>query len=263
MITQANLGIRRVPRMAGAVPAVLAGLLCGASGHVAAQGAADPSIRVAVVPADGSFRVTDDPTAAIWARVPEESVELRLAPPVHQSISLLHETARDRDTPVLLRIGAVSDRRKIYFRLRWKDATRDDARGIDSYPDGVAIQLPSTEQPTSPMMGLPEAPVEIWRWSASTDSVEALTAGGPGTVTGPQDVVLGGRGVYRGDFDATQREWVVVISRDLQAADGASSPFWKSSSTPVAFAVWQGSDAQRGGYKRVSGWVEMGLEAIR
>lgn len=263
MIQQMQLVVRYGMRVPGFVCAVLIGLSSLPVGDAADQGAVDEDLRVSLVPASGSFGEKMDPMAAVWERVPEQTIQLNLAPAVHESIVLRHQARHLPEVPTPLHVSVVSDRQRIYFRLRWKDATRDDLRGIGTWPDGVAVQLPTTPEPTSPMMGLPDSPVVIWRWTAAASGVEALLAGGPGTLVGQADPALAGRAVYRGGLEAGRREWVVVIARDLRAQNGAAEPFWTGTGLPVAFALWQGSDAERGGYKQVSSWIQLGMQAVQ
>lgn len=93
-------------------------------------------------------------------------------------------------------------------------------------------------------------------------AVECLTADGPGTVRSKPDQRVYGRGVWR------DGRWRVVMSRALApeksvgpspgnapdyafAADGARRR--------IAFAVWDGAQAERGARKSISEWVWLEL----
>jgi len=228
--------------------------------------AVEEDLRIGVVPGEVSLEDKLDPTATFWESVVEQVVHLRMAPAVHESIVLLQRSRSEIPAQVPLRVRVASDGQRIYFRLRWQDSTRDDVRRIGRYADGVAVQLPATSVPTSPMMGLPDAPVEIWRWTAASNVVEALRAGGPGTLVTRQDGPdqgLVGRAVYRPDPSPIGGEWLVVLARDLHPGDSTLEPLRAGAALPVAFALWQGSDSERGGYKKVSDWITLSMEGGR
>lgn len=237
--------------------------ILAAAGSGAALAAAESPLRATPIAQDGPLSVKEDPSGTVWTRVPEQTVELNLAPPVHPSIVLLQENAGKESLPLLLKVSVIRDAKRIYFRLRWSDQTRDDQRVMGSYPDGAAVEIPLADGDTSPMMGQPDRPVAIWRWNAASNGVEGLLAASPGTLSNGPSPTLGGKGVYRMVNDPVRREWMVVISQDLDADGEGWTKLRARHAFPVAFAVWQGSDRQRGGYKRVSGWVPVSLDEER
>jgi len=236
---------------------------------VRAAGAADAAPQELVIPAvavsaEGALAAKRDPRAAVWSRVPEQTVDMGLAPPVHEAVILAQAglPAANRGI-IMLAVSAIVDDQRIYYRLRWKDATHDDQRGAGIFPDAIAVEIPSGPESTSAIMGTRERPVTILRWDAASDAVESLIAGGPGTLTASHVPGVEGKGVYRSLQDREKNEWVVVISQTLDdAADGRTSLRVRRT-YPAAFAVWQGSDLQRGGFKRVSGWVSIRLPQAR
>lgn len=228
--------------------------------HAASGAPAEVVIATRAITPGGAFPAIEDPAAALWARVPEASVELNLAPPVHPSIALSQEAAKGAgSSPLALNVSAVTDAQRIYIRLRWKDRTRDDQRRTAVFPDAAAVETPNSQAETSPVMGAPDTPVSIWRWDAAKNEVEALIAGSPGTLTRTASESLHGKGVYRSVRDPARNEWLVVISQALDEAAEDRISLRARKQFPAAFAVWQGSDRQRGGFKRVSGWVSVHL----
>lgn len=91
------------------------------------------------------------------------TIELSMAPPVHETIVLLQNAASELK-PLPISVAAVVERRRIYFRLRWNDQSQDVAREINAFTDGAAIEIPMTAGDTGPTMGMPDKPVMIWRW---------------------------------------------------------------------------------------------------
>ncbi len=150
---------------------------------------------------DGAFTAGSDPRAALWARVPEEEIELKLAPPVHPAIAL-SQAAVKAARALPLHVSALTDHRRLYLRLRWKDRTHDDRRAMGLFPDAAAVEVPIAATDTAVMMGTPDKPVAIWRWDAAKNEVEALAAGSPGTLTPAVDDGLRGSGSYRELGDA-------------------------------------------------------------
>ena len=65
-------------------------------------------------------------------------------------------------------VQAVTDGKKLSFRLRWADASRDDLPGSARFADACAVQLPgkSGQDVPNPQMGEPGKPVQITYWSA-------------------------------------------------------------------------------------------------
>lgn len=207
---------------------------------------------------DGAFTAGKDPHGALWARVPEEEIELKLAPPVHPSIALSQAAAKTASS-LPLRVSALTDRRRLYLRLRWKDGTHDNRRATGLFPDAAAVEVPIAAAETAVMMGTPDKPVAIWRWDAATNEVEALAAGSPGTLTRTASSGLEGSGSYRELGDAASNEWCVVIAQDLDGSGDERLDLRARKRFPAAFAIWQGSDGQRGGFKHVSDWVSVRL----
>lgn len=87
-----------------------------------------------------------------------------------------------------------------------------------------------------------------------TSSVEELVAEGFGTAT-----TLPAQRA-RGDARWSDGRWRVVIALPLHRED-AGEPLAPGSTWPVAFAVWLGSEANRGGRKQYANWLSCTLEA--
>lgn len=213
-------------------------------------------VPVSKIP-DGIFlRDTNDPEDIIWERLPEYRVTLAPAPAVHPSVEL----RVDYDDPgydVYLNLARTSDR--LYVRMRWRDDTLDDATTLDRFRDAAAVQFSLGDDATSYLMGNgPEEAVNIWYWRADGASVQNLAAGGYGSTTILPSQSVSGDGHYL-ENDGDPNEWMVVMSRPL-AVTGDYEASFRRYEVPVAFAVWQGSDGQRDGFKHVSdGWILLDL----
>ncbi len=145
-------------------------------------------------------------------------------------------------------------------------------------------------------MGNPEAPVNIWQWKAAwqaaggsvldvreaypnmavdlypfedepefypavasgnivaradrTSGADNLLAGSFGTLTASEAQVVAGTGVW------DDGKWRVVFSRDLTVGDEYAQ-FAEGDRTNIAFAVWNGANAERDGMKSVSQFMTL------
>ena len=184
---------------------------------------------------------------------------------------------------------------KLYIRMEWSDATKDDSTSMQNeFTDAAAVQFPVEhgESVRAFCMGNPDAHVNIWQWKAAwqtgtdasvldvqeaypniavdfypfedepefypaaasgnivvradrTSAADNLLAGSFGTLTAAEDQMVAGMGAW------DDGKWRVVFSRDLQV--GAEyAQFAEGDSTNVAFAVWNGANAERDGMKSVS-----------
>lgn len=214
--------------------------------------AAGDSVAVAKIPDGIYLRNVNDPDDIIWERLPEYRVEIAPAPAVHESVDL-RVKEEEGTANLYLTLARTSDR--FYVRMRWVDDTLDVKTASNRFRDGVAVQFSLGDDETSYIMGTgPEEPVNIWYWRSDNGTVQNLAAGGPGSTTmlGEQDVT--GEGMYSNN-SGDPNEWTVVMSRPL-AGTGEHDVSFDRAQVPIAFAVWQGSTAQRDGLKSVSdGWI--------
>ncbi|MDT0511652.1 MULTISPECIES: ethylbenzene dehydrogenase-related protein [unclassified Halomonas] len=220
------------------------------------------SVQAARLPDNIYLRTEDDPDDIIWDRLPMYRTELFPAPPVHQSVKLRFDEGANRSKHLYFQVARSSER--FYVRLQWKDDSQDTDTTVDSFRDGVAIQYAIGDTDTSYMMGSgPENPVNIWYWRADdTDRVENLAAGGYRSTTTLDEQHVTGAGAYYPDAIEQDSLWRVVMSRPL-SADGEYDVDLAREQVPIAFAVWQGSDNERDGNKRVTHtWIllDTGLE---
>ncbi|MEM7685148.1 MAG: ethylbenzene dehydrogenase-related protein [Paracoccaceae bacterium] len=202
---------------------------------------------------DGIYlRNTNDPDDIIWERLAEYRVVMSPAPAVHESVELRVDYDAEA-IPVYLQIARTSDR--FYVRMRWRDDSKDTATRMNRFRDGAAIQFSLADDETSYIMGTgPEEPVNIWYWRPDDGSVTNLAAGGPGSTTVLDTQPVSGTALYQ-ENPGDPNEWVVVMSRPLEAA-GEHNASFNRERIPMAFAIWQGADGQRDGFKSVSdGWI--------
>jgi DMSO reductase family type II enzyme heme b subunit len=217
------------------------------------------TIPVGRIPDDVYLRSTNDPDDVIWERLPEYRVHVAPAPVVHESVGLRINYA-DEGQALYFTPARTSDR--FYVRLRWRDDTHDTVTLRDRFRDGVAVQFSLGDDTTSYIMGSgPDEPVNIWYWRADTDAFENLAAGGARSLTMLEEQPVTGQSMYVEHTD-DPNEWTVVMSRPLEPNGPHQVTFDGDGPVPVAFAVWQGSAAERDGLKDTStGWIRLDLGA--
>jgi hypothetical protein len=82
--------------------------------------------------------------------------------------------------------------------------------------------------------------------------IEELTAHGFGSGTHVKDTPSRGRGLWQGG------KWHVVIDRPIHPNDPLAERLRSPSAQQmIAFAVWDGDNANRGGKKQISNWIPM------
>lgn len=210
------------------------------------------TVKVSRIPDNIFLRTQNDPDDLIWSRLPTYRSQLLVAPPVHQSVNLrFNEGAgATRGKHIYFQVARTSER--FYIRLRWKDATEDRTTTVDDFTDGVAVQYALKGDDTSYMMGTgADKPVNIWYWTAEQDKVENLGAGGFGSTTLLEQQTVTGSSRYVPKQVALDNEWYVVMSREFKTSDQYDVNFERDT-VPMAFAVWQGSDKERDGSKRIT-----------
>ena len=192
-----------------------------------------------------------------------------------------------------VRVKAAHHDEILYLLVEWTDITRDETSdAADLFSDGAAIQIPAEHGSTVPevCMGQADGSVNIWQWRAdsqrgfdrlgpgaaivdgypSTDDLfyPALAAGNPFAEASPgivQNLVASGFGTLEptdsgvvggiGIFDDSQ--WRVVFARPFSAPNALQPGFEEGREFDVAFAVWNGSQADRNGQKSVSEFARL------
>ncbi len=132
-------------------------LLAACKGPAPAPTAEVVAIRRAQLPSD--------PGDAAWRDVPVYTAALVMQDMVEPR---LLEPSTDK---VLVR--AVTDGRRIAFRLEWADVTKNDLPGLGRFSDACAVQLPARTEADvpAPQMGESQRPVEITYWRAFWQSM--------------------------------------------------------------------------------------------
>jgi DMSO reductase family type II enzyme heme b subunit len=145
---------------------------------------------------------------------------------------------------------------KLYVRMQWADETRNASEAsLDAFTDGAAIQVPAnvTTSPTV-QLGSQDTPVNLWYWSAAEGAEEALAGGyNPGSITSMENTTIETTASHQ---DGT---WTVVVERPLETDDDVRADFDMETDVDIAFAVWDGANAERSGHHAYSEWYTIPL----
>lgn len=196
-----------------------------------------------------SVSVADDPqrpTGEAWDTAPPVEVPLTSAPSGLPNAS---------DTSVeTVRVQSVRTDERFFLRLSWADDTADrNASGPREFADAAAVQVPVNTSARPPIsMGSTRNPVNVWYWHAGGES-EELLAGGPGTTTAFESASVETSTAY------DDGRWTVVLSRNVSTAAANRTTLAVDRDVDVAFAVWNGANAERSGRKAVSEWHHFAL----
>lgn len=226
--TDAAIGLLVVALVIGAIalPSIAAGV---------------PANQVPVTDMSGEGDALASPSADAW-----EDVESREVPLAGAPSGLPNAASVSTDVVTVETARTESD---LFVRMQWTDDTMNDSTDAPTaFADGAAIQVPvnATTQPDI-ALGSQDTPVNVWYWSAD-EGAEEIVAGGQGSITEMDDTSVETRAVHE---DGT---WTVVMHRSL-AADGENrASLAVDSDVDVAFAVWDGANAERSGHHAVSEW---------
>jgi hypothetical protein len=188
--------------------------------------------------------------SAAWDRIPVHRISLNRTPPLY-----------DTDEPASPEIATVDVRAvrtegKLLVQMSWLDPTQDAAtlpevpntppetrfhklptEAEDRFFDAAAVMFPARPGAVSPslQMGDSEDPVRIFYWNAARGPM-LMEAAGRGTTKR-----TGASFTARANYE--KGRWTVVLELPGLPAG-----------TPLAFAVWNGSQKDRDGRKYFSVW---------
>lgn len=229
-----------------------------------------------------SGELPSDPKDGMWGKA--VAINVPLAPQVMAKPRIYESKIKE------LKVRAMHNTREIAFLVEWEDPSEDSSVDIDKFSDALALQFPSQTAKEKPhfAMGDKENTVNIWFWKATWQKtveaerlyvmvddfaggievgnpvskpratpVENIIAQGFGSATDMEKADnqnVTGKGLRDGN------KWIVLFKRPLSSSERFEALFREGGVTPVAFAVWDGSEGNRGGRKVVSTWYYVGLE---
>jgi len=212
---------------------------------------------------DASIEEMLDPDAAAWAAVPAEAVKMSPTPLANQPSEYIKASRDERGIGKVtsLAVQAAHNRTEVFFRLSWEDLEKSTRMtDMNVFPDGCGILMPlAAGDPPIDEMGSRDAPVNAWFWRADRDDrAQNVWATGLGTTAYSEKCYVRARSHWR------DGRWTVVFARPLvvRKQQREAIQLALGATVRVGFAVWQGSNGERGGLKSFSKeWREIVLEA--
>jgi DMSO reductase family type II enzyme heme b subunit len=226
----------------------------------ASRAAEDALAADTVVATEAPGPLAADPLAPWWDASP--ALEVRVVP---QRTVRLHdrranaqlETAETRS----VKVRAAIDGESLAVLLEWSDPTedRESPTETDAHGDAAALQLPLRFGAglRLPYVGMGDDALKV--------AVHLQRAGAAGTV-GRDGIASGFGTLARADLGRTKvamrrnaagDAWRAVFVRPLVAGDLDL----RRGLVPFAVAIWDGSRAERGGNKAISGWKLLRIPA--
>lgn len=190
-----------------------------------------------------------------------------------------------------VRVKSFHNGEKIFFYLEWQDGTKNTRVEIGNFSDAGAVMFPLDEKaPSSTLMMGFMGQANIWQWKASQDSefwtgqreekkvyvdfhypfeeqelfviskdpvrsaANDLISARIATVTLKTKQMISGRGSFENGI------WRVVLVRAMKTDEPRIDVQFDESPILCAFAVWEGSNRDRGGRKSISNWVELSIQ---
>ena len=197
---------------------------------------------------------------AAWAGLDTIAVDLIPSPvaaaaPVSGLMALRHDHGKVRRVEARL----AHNGQTLSVRLSWRDEQKDDQiQDLDRFTDGAAVMFPLLEDANPITMGDEKQPVNAWLWKADrSEPFDVIARGYSTSQRRPaSSSQLASNAVHR------DGEWHLVLQRPLGSASEEHARFAPGHPAKIAFAVWEGSNAERAGQKAVSGvFLELELEA--
>lgn len=233
----------------------LAVLAAACAATAAAAEPADPlageTVEVRAVPGP----LAADPAAPLWDTI--AAARVPLAPQRTLALPDRRPRAAARPGPAAVLVRAATDGRELALLLEWADDTEDRAGGeTDRYGDAAAVQLPVRfgRGVRLPYVGMGDAAQQV--------AVHLLRAAPGGATTTREALAAGFGSLTRADLGGARGAlarvpggWRAALVRPL-----AAGPLdLRAGLVPVAFAVWDGARAERGGDKALSAWKVLRL----
>lgn len=196
---------------------------------------------------DGEFLVLQ---STVWSSAKWSSFDMFPAPlAMVDSASPFVARSTDHGSVRRIEVAALHNGRSLAIALRWVAKANTEVGDLDQFVDGVAVLFPLARTSTAMTMGSPDAPVNGWLWRANRPRPIEVIGEGFASVRRLAADESGDLAVAA-HHDGTQ--WQVVFRCALSSPDGRRG-FVAGQSRRIAFAAWDGGNAERSGRKSISG----------
>ncbi|MDZ7850522.1 MAG: ethylbenzene dehydrogenase-related protein [Halodesulfurarchaeum sp.] len=237
----------KLPRTTGAI-AGIALLVVISAVMLPAIAVGVPANQVPVSHQPDAAAELSTPNGAAWSEVESREIPLTSAPSGLPGANVVSTEA--------VSVKTAHTDSTLYVRMQWDDRTENVSESsLKAFTDGAAVQLPanvSTEPAVE--LGSQDTPVNLWYWTGASGAEEALAGGyNPGSITAMENTTIETTASHE---DGT---WTVVFERSLETGDDARADFDLETDVDIAFAVWDGANAERSGHHAYSEWYTMPL----
>jgi len=220
--------------------------------------------------------ISDDPNAPVWQDAKPSFVPL--GGQLQKKPKSYFPTVRN------LTVRAVHNKKEVALYIHWDDPSLDLAlkeftdvevsppppvpenmKGIGpdepqepvapEYPDAIAVQFPVSLDKQTPyfLNGDAEHPVNLWKWSTSTNKAVEIHANGLEGWTQREESTVRANGHF------SYGRYSVILKRSLKEDEG-SIEFQTGKPIPIAFNVWDGFQEETGNKKSISSWFTLLLD---
>lgn len=161
-----------------------------------------------------------------------------------------------------LKVSAVHNKENIFFYFEWASATPNREIGdINVFPDGLGVLFPFKEIEKTQIkeMGSKDYPTNSWYWRPDFDEKPKNQV-----AHGLSTSIYTEKSSVKSHSSWNNSTWRLVVSRPLKVSGKGEESVQLSpgGTIGIGFAVWEGSNGERGGVKAFSKeWRELVLEA--
>jgi complex iron-sulfur molybdoenzyme family reductase subunit gamma len=203
-----------------------------------------------------------DPQATVWAQAEEALVDMLATAIALQPTEYIQKTYANRPygevTPVKVRCLHNGD--AMLIRIEWAEPNPSrELNDVNAFADGCGILFPVAGDAIITEMGSVSQPVNAWHWRADyDDKPNSVTSTSRGTAVRYTTNPLAARSTWK------DGAWQVVMGRPFVVAEPHRRMIALKPGTTVkaGFAVWRGSNQERGGIKAYSpAWSDLVIEA--
>ncbi len=199
--------------------------------------------------------------AQIWKSMPDQIIETSATPLANQPSPYIKATYDENKIGAVKKINvkAVHNASEIFIYAQWESPIQNlKIEDINTFPDGCGVLLPFKGVDETPIkeMGSKDFPTNSWYWRADfEEKPKNQVAHGLSTSLYTKDSSLISVSNWQNGV------WRVVMCRPLTVKEEAVN-LQPGGKTAIGFAVWEGSQGERGGVKAFSKeWREFYLEA--
>jgi mono/diheme cytochrome c family protein len=139
--------------------------------------------------------------------------------------------------------------------IKGKRPDKPQEPATPEYPDSIAVQFPVSLDKQIPyfLNGDTHYPVNLWKWSTSTNNTVEIHANGLEDWTQQKKSSVHAKGYFN------YGRYSVILKRSLKD-DGNGIEFKIGKAIPISFNVWDGYQEETGNKKSISSWFTLWLD---